>query len=177
MTARAQPVGNVLLELRELRRRLKIIETHAQYPAVHGFRVSQDAVVSHTSSGNFQKVPFDTEQFDPDNMFDLSTDRATVPDDLGGIWWIGAGVTFSTNATGAQRQAKLVKDPLGTPIDLDMDRRPNPTGQPWSLETESTELLVAGDVIQVEGWQNSGGNLAYEVGRSLVWFSMIFLGR
>jgi hypothetical protein len=136
----------------------------------HGVRAWRSAAATHTNNGGWQTVPFDTEDEDSENAFASNT--FTVP--WSGVWEIVARVTFSGSA-GFRRAARLNKN-AGTIIDLGEYADgfgANPLPAPLVY---FKGRLTLNDTIIVEGFQNTGGNLAYSVGTEKIWFTAEFKG-
>jgi hypothetical protein len=120
------------------------------------------AAQNHTSTGNYQTINWDAENFDSDGFHDNVTNnsRLTVPTGLGGFYMIFATIQYSSfAATPATTGVKFQKNGA----DIFSTRGgtgPIPNG--CSLMIPFT--LAAGDYVTAMGWQNSTGTAAYSTG-------------
>lgn len=149
----------------------------------HVARMYQAAALSHTSDTNQQLVTWDTTDYDTDGFAVLGSEWFVIPAGFSGYYRISGIISFTTNATGA-RQIRIKKNETYTV------RVPNAVGTVLQVGpsavgsgTAATALglnwqgpLVAGDHVTVEGWQNSGGNLAYNIGIDSMSIEIGFLG-
>src|SRR5437899_925477 len=150
----------------------------------HGARMWESAALSHTATGAFQLVTWDSTDYDTDSLAVLASEWFVVPTGFDGTYRITCGIEFAGNATGNSRIAQLMKNetyttrtPNGVGTALDIRRSTNGTQAVGiGVLAQWTGPLVAGDHITVEGWQNSGGNLAYTVGKNTMWFEAAYLG-
>lgn len=103
-------------------------------------------------------VLFDTDEDDPEDMHDTSsnTSRITLP--RAGWWIVGGGLGFASNATG-YRQASILLNGT-TPIALDL--RPAVSGVATRIAISTLRYFDAGDYIELIARQNSGGSLSTE---------------
>lgn len=124
------------------------------------FRGRQTATQTLTS-GAWGAVTMTTESFDSHNGHSTSsnTDQYVVPTGWGGVWRCSGAGTFAANATGS-RGARWTKN--GTPInnaELMLDNNGAGTATRIPAHTIS-EDFADGDIIRLELFQASGGNLA-----------------
>lgn len=120
-------------------------------------RVRNSANVSHTSTGNYQAVTFDSERVDVGAMHDTSsnTSRLTVPAGGGGLYAAGGLIEFAANATGRRGiQIRL----NGTTI-IARTEAANLGANDHPLTIATVYQLTAGDYLELMGFQGSGGNL------------------
>jgi hypothetical protein len=120
-------------------------------------RVYNSTSFSHTTSGNWLAVTFDSERYDTGAMHSTAsnTTRLTVPSGAGGVYAIGGTVDFAANTTGQRGiglwlngstfLAKNVVDALAS------------GGNQMSVYTEY--LLAASDYVELLTYQSSGGAL------------------
>lgn len=119
-------------------------------------RVYNTATQTLTTATN-TVVTFDSERYDVGSCHSTSsnTSRLTVPSGEGGVYTIGASIGFAANATGERIVDILLN---GTTI---IARIRHPAGAASQIDmTITTEYtLAAGDYVEVQLYQNSGGNL------------------
>lgn len=141
-----------------------------------GFAVGATGTPSHTASGSFQTVPMVTAEYNDLTMFDLTADQFTVPAGFAGRWLLEGRVGFANDATG-NRQLRMMKNPAGTAVELDWTIESRPGNGVNNLGIARAVTLAEGDVVRLEAFQNSGGNLAYDGGSiSRHRFAATFLG-
>lgn len=120
-------------------------------------RVRNSANISHTSTGNYQALTFDSERVDVGPMHDTTTNtgRLTVPAGGGGFYAIGGQIEFASNATGRRGiQIRL----NGTTI-IAREESANLGANDHTCTVATVYQLVAGDYVELMGLQASGGNL------------------
>jgi len=116
--------------------------------------------ISTSTSGGFQTVAFDTETEDTDG-FHTGSAGIVIPAGLNGRPMVfGANVGLAANATGA-RQAQIVKNVAGSAVTLAYVTGVGSSSISFRevLVTPAFEVAT-GDTIDVQVWQNSGGDLA-----------------
>lgn len=120
-------------------------------------RVRNSANISHTSSGNYQALTFDTERIDVGAMHDTSsnTSRLTVPSGGGGFYAIGGQIEFAANSTGRRGIQIRVN---GSTV-IVREETGNLGANDHAVTVATVYQLVAGDYVELMGLQASGGNL------------------
>lgn len=120
-------------------------------------RVRNSTNVSHTATGNYQAVTFDSERVDVGPMHDTSTNtsRLTVPAGGGGLYSAGGLIEFAGNATG-RRGIQLRLN--GTTVIARVEAA-NLGANDHPLNIATVYQLAAGDYLELMGYQASGGNL------------------
>jgi hypothetical protein len=73
-----------------------------------------------------------------------------------GLFLINAEVTISTAASSSRRIARLLKN--GS---TEIARTDNTHVTAWVGQVTTITSLIVGDTLEVQGWQGSGGNLAF----------------
>jgi len=148
----------------------------------HGARMWESAVLSQTANAAWQLVTFDVTDYDSDSIAVLGSDWFVVPTGFDGTWRVTAHAEWSANATGS-RQIKIMKNetytvraPNGVGTSLSEDISSPAGGLIRSHTVQWTGPLVAGDHVTMEAQQNSGGNLAFDVGKPVLWFESHYLG-
>lgn len=114
-------------------------------------RVFNSASIS-TTSGNVPVLTFDSERFDPANMHTGSSGDVTVP--ISGVYMLAGGVRWQQNATGSRFVS----------ITVNSSRVATAWGPPNASQNTDQAVstaykLNAGDVVGMEVFQDSGGNL------------------
>ncbi len=120
-------------------------------------RVRNTANISHTSSGNYQALTFDTERVDVGPMHDTgsNTGRLTVPTGGGGFYAIGGQIEFASNSTGRRGiQVRL----NGTTV-IVREETGNIGSNDHAVTVSTVYQLAAGDYVELMGLQASGGSL------------------
>jgi hypothetical protein len=128
-----------------------------------GARVYRSLALSHSSTGNFQMMPFNVETHDEYGMFDpnAADGRLVVPTGLDGYWEFGGHLQFQASQSGI-RAIVIAKN---TTISLAQDNQSNLGGTHHAGvgALSGPVKMVAGDFVTVTGYQDSGGNLPYAV--------------
>lgn len=108
------------------------------------------------TTSSFDPLTFNTERWDNGGLHESVTNptRITIPAGGGGVYEIAGGVAFAANATGLR--GLTVK--LNGATIIAVDFRATYGGEVY-LSIATQYLLVAGDYIQLEAYQSSGGNL------------------
>lgn len=100
------------------------------------------------------KVAFDTKYFDTHSAFDLGTDVFVAP--VAGYYQVHATVEFNLSATG-QRAISLAKN--GN-IVAEIGNDVTPSGAiPTRINGSDVVYCNAGDTLEIQAFQSSGGNL------------------
>ena len=112
--------------------------------------------ISHTSSGSYQALTFNSERVDVGAMHDTSTNtgRLTVPAGGGGYYAIGGSIEFAANATGRRGIQVRVN---GATI-IARSEVGSQTGDS-TVSVNTQYQLAAADYIELMGLQASGGSL------------------
>jgi len=120
-------------------------------------RVRNSANISHTSTGNYQALTFDSERVDVGAMHDTSTNtgRLTVPAGGGGFYQVGGCIEFASNGTG--RRGIQVRLNGTTVIARQEAQAISANDHPLTIST--VYQLAAGDYLELLGFQSSGANL------------------
>jgi hypothetical protein len=111
-----------------------------------------------------------TDTYDTDTFHDTTTNnsRITIPAGLGGYYLIYGLNTWDVNATG-RRFCELKKN--GTKILTSNGFGPNSTAAPSNMISVVLNLS-AGDYMEYQVWQSSGGNLDTFGNDELCWFGV-----
>lgn len=119
-------------------------------------RVYNSATISHTTSGSWQTLTFDSERYDTASLHSTSvnTSRMTAP--TTGLYTMTANINFAANATGVRGLRFLLN---GTTV-LAFDLQATAGAGATTAAVISTDYqLTATDYIEVQGFQDSGGAL------------------
>ena len=121
-------------------------------------RVRNSANISHSSSGSYQAVTFNSERVDVGSMHDTSsnTSRLTVPAGGGGLYAIGGVIEFAANATG-RRGIDIYLN--GTTVLAREECNNLGAGSATPVSISTVYQLSAGDYVELRGLQASGGAL------------------
>lgn len=121
-------------------------------------RVRNTANISHTSSGNYQALTFNSERVDVGSMHDTSsnTSRLTVPSGGGGFYAIGGMIEFAADATGRRGiQIRL----NGTTVIAREESNNVGASNATVMQISTVYQLADGDYVELMGLQASGGSL------------------
>lgn len=121
-------------------------------------RAYNNANISHSSSGSYQAVTFNSNRFDNAGMHSTisNTSRFTVPASSAGKYLVGSCIEFAGNATGGR--AAAIK--LNGATYLAQDLIPTAAaGLGTGTCVTTTYSLAVSDYVEVYGFQNSGGAL------------------
>lgn len=139
----------------------------AQTTADIGARV-YDASTQTLTTGSAAFINFDSETFDTDTMHDTVTNNTRLTATTAGKYLVIGQMEFAANATG-ERRLSIGKN--GATNDV-------ATVVHDAAASGETRIIVAGfvdlsatDYVQLEAWQNSGGNLNVSGGPNSSWFS------
>lgn len=124
--------------------------------AFSGCQATISANVS-LANGTNTKISFDTNTFVTDAIHSTSTNptRFTVPAGKAGYWLVAIQVEWQPNATG-NRQIAVYKNGTGFQWN---DNAPSPVGPYYTTYFTSIMSLAAGDYIEANVYQSSGGAL------------------
>jgi hypothetical protein len=164
-----------------------ILDTHIRdnelfLRAFHGGRMWQSAALSHTANGANQLITWDTTDYDVDSFNVLASEWFIVPTGFAGYYRISAHARWAGNATGVRRlrlmknETYATRTPNAVGTLLSNDSAPAPSANDVGQSIDWTGPLVVGDHVTLEGFQSSGGNLAYGVGKEELWFVAQYLG-
>ena len=134
--------------------------------------VYRNAALSHTSSGTYQAIAWDTEEFpSTDGMWASGTpNRITLA--TPGIYMATVTVTFAGSATGFR---SLVIFRTGVAYAYGNLAPGNATinylNMSALIESDGTHYL------QLLAWQDTGGALAYSIGAAQMRFGVTFVGK
>jgi len=118
-------------------------------------------------------IDWDTELFDTDGFHSGSSSRLTVPTGKGGKYLVGCMGKFAANATGYRNTSIRLNGT--TYINGSSGANVGASGSAQTINIFARSF-AAGDYIEVDAYQNSGGNLNFESSDSNSTFYMIFLG-
>lgn len=131
-------------------------------------RVAKVSTAQSIPTGTWTVLTFDYEDFDVGDMVDLSTnnDRITIKED--GVYLIIGQVAFDNNATGLRfisilkNGARIAEGGSGV-ADGSYDARVN---------ASAMFEFTAGDYVQLQAWQNSGGDLNINNSNNFTWLAV-----
>jgi len=130
--------------------------------------------VQTLSNATYTAITFAGETFDTDSFHDNTTNntRMTIPTGKGGKYLVTAEIAYVNNATG-QRILLLYKNGVSVMIN-------QVAGVSSSIDAyipfAFVVSVVAGDYLELYGWQNSGGNLNIWDGAAGSAFQVTYLG-
>lgn len=120
-------------------------------------RVYNSSAFSHTSSGSFVAITFNSERYDVGGCHSTvtNTSRLTVPSGEGGKYAIGGCIQWATNGTGR----RLLKLRLNATTDLCQVELPITSNESGGI-IQTEYALAAGDYVELFAFQSSSGTLA-----------------
>lgn len=121
-------------------------------------------------------LTFDTEIVDTDGFHSTSTNtsRITIPAGKGGKYYVFAWGSYANNTTGYRQLEIIVNGRTGTPSRVGNDAASSANNM--GLNPVGAAVLAAGDYIEVNTYQNSGGSLTFYGGAADVQFGAFYLG-
>lgn len=126
-------------------------------------RVYNNAALSIATATN-TILTFNSERFDPSGMHSTSVNTSRITISEAGVYSLAAGVRFAANATG-ERLVNILLN--GTTIIAQARTPANAVvSAATSIGVSTLYALVAGDYVEVQVYQSSGGNLNVEVSGS-----------
>jgi hypothetical protein len=152
---------------------LKWATPAASTPTFVGASVYKPSVQT-LSNATYTAITFAGETFDTDSFHDNATNntRMTIPTGKGGKYLVTAEIAYVNNATG-QRILLLYKNGVSVMIN-------QVAGVSASIDAyipfAFVVSVVAGDYLELYGWQNSGGNLNIWDGAAGSAFQVTYLG-
>ena len=126
-------------------------------------------------TSSFTTLTFATEEFDNDGMATLGTSASRLTIQTSGRYLLTAAVPFAASATGSRAVAFAKNGTVLTGAG---------GGEQVGQATQATMVnvsrvvdLVAGDYVEVQCWQNSGGSLSVQnTGTWVAGFSAVWVG-
>lgn len=129
-------------------------------------RVRATVAADTIGTGAYEEVQFDTQAHDVGGYFAPTSPDFTVPTGHGGLFTVKAIGEFAANATGQRGLQITVNNTAVTP-EVRVDAAASGvTGLALSIDLE----LAAADVVSLEAFQDSGGNLSLQADLSLTRF-------
>lgn len=126
---------------------------------------------NHNSSGtaNWITVALNSETYDNDSIHSNVTANSKLTVVTAGVYDVAGALSFDANATGT-RAARLLLNGTDQIAQTRVGASPNlGTNVPvWALEVS----LDVGEYVQLQGAQNSGGNLDMKAGEDLTWLAI-----
>lgn len=111
---------------------------------------------TQTSSGNYQKVPFNATGFDTSGSFSTSLNRFIIP--VTGVYRISANMLWNANATGIRAMQLWKNGSFFSDIGASSAQGVSASGV--ICNGTNTAQANAGDYFEIYASQNSGGSLA-----------------
>jgi hypothetical protein len=129
-------------------------------------RVHNTSSYTHNSTGNYLAIPFGLERFDVGGCHSTvsNTSRLTVPSGEAGTYVIGGGCTWAASGVGV-RQLRLI---VNGSTEIALQRLASETDTTPAFTISGYYDLVAGDYVELQAFQNSGGSL--DITASHFWF-------
>lgn len=118
-------------------------------------RAYNSAALSILDNGAFQALTLDSERWDTDAMHSTSSNTSRLTCVTPGVYDIVGHAEFASNATGARVLRVLLNG--ATPIAVQTN--PALSGNVHRLSVAAQYRLAAGDYVELQAFQNSGGAL------------------
>lgn len=136
------------------------------------YRATDTAI---SSSATWTSIPFVVEDFDTASMHDNSsnTSRITIPAGGNGYYYVNGQVNYAPNATG-ERGAKIKKNNASSSRTGGDFKPTSGAGGPTIMRASTVVYLVAGDYLELQGYQSSGGSLNAQANTSEYEFGTYF---
>lgn len=121
-------------------------------------------VIKHSANqaiatNTFTKLVFDTEEYDPLNMHDPTTNNTRITIPQSGKYLVVAQVRFDTTTGGTIRQAEILKN--GTTV-IANERSLAASGVTAHFSVVTMRNFTAGDYLEVRVYQDSGATVNIE---------------
>ena len=120
-----------------------------------GCRIYNSANINIGTSGTAQTLTFDSERFDYDGMHSTSSNTSRITFNTAGVYYFQGNITFALNTTGIRKGIVLLNG--GTTIARTAGLAT--TGLSHDLQVAGVYAFSAGDYIELQAYQNSGGAL------------------
>jgi hypothetical protein len=139
------------------------------------FSARQTIAQSAFASGQtFTALLLDTEDFDSDNGHSTLTNTSQYVVQVAGLYALSGSISFPASATGVRAAAIHINSTLIQ--GLATEQAPAGSGNSWVGCVAGFRYLSVGDIVDMRGWQTSGGPLAPNTGTggnnlSLFWLS------
>jgi hypothetical protein len=136
------------------------------------YRATDTAV---SSSATWTSIPFVIEDFDTATMHDTgsNTSRITIPAGGDGYYHVIGQINFAPNATG-ERGIKVKKNGAASSRTGGDFRLNNGAGAPTIMRVNTLIYLIAGDYVELQAYQASGGSLNAQANTSEYEFGTYF---
>lgn len=136
-------------------------DTVAAQADTHEIRFfAKDGTIASLGSGNWTAVTFTTEVKDTNNGHSTSTNTSRYTCQVAGSYELYGGHRFAASSSGS-RGARFSKN--GTVITSSDNLIPATPGGQMALSARTTQVdLIVGDYVELEAWQNTGGNIAID---------------
>jgi hypothetical protein len=125
-------------------------------PVLPQARVYNSAAIS-TATGTPKILTFDSERYDNGGLHSTSANTGRLTATITGLHQIGCHVEFASNITGSRYVGLKVNG--ATYVAFDERQAVTVAGRPTIVTVSTSYQLAAGDYVEVEVFQNSGGNL------------------
>ncbi|MGD8753261.1 MAG: hypothetical protein PVG14_17635 [Anaerolineales bacterium] len=149
-----------------LERRIETLEERAatgiELPSFGiGARVYNSADQTHNSSGNWYTLTFDSERRDDGNLHDSVSNNSRLTAPIAGWYIIVGRFAFASNGTGTRRARIRVNQVAN----YGQSETISAVSGDWTwVNVDTVMYLSAGDYVELQGWQDSGGNLNIKYG-------------
>lgn len=124
-------------------------------PTIPAARVYNSANISHSSSGSWQALTFNSERYDNDTIHSTSSNTGRLTATTAGVYSITGHIQFDANATGVRGLELRVN---GSTI-IAQDLRASFATFGVVATISAHYKLAATDYVELRAYQNSGGSL------------------
>ncbi|MGE3804148.1 MAG: hypothetical protein AB7K24_05700 [Gemmataceae bacterium] len=134
---------------------LKGIDTALGPASVVGVAAYNTNTVTHTSTGNWQTVTWDAERFDTNSLHSTASNTSRITFDRAGKWLVIGTVYWSDGNTTGDRGLRIIKNGSTSPqFGSDFGNASSKI-----VHTAFAFMSVAAnDYVELQAYQNSGGN-------------------
>jgi hypothetical protein len=139
-----------------------------------GASVYKTGSAQNINNGTWTVLVFDSEYFDTDSYHSTSTNTGRFTVGTTGYYQIGAQCAWSANASGV-RHHRIVKNG-STDIVYRVLGVATPSGSEVSFDINYLAYLTAGDYIEFQIYQDSGGTLTTDVNPNRTFFTIQKVG-
>lgn len=170
--------GAAAIYLRDQYSSVELMSDGTNWIIVNDSRLNYAAAVTKSSAlsvanNTWTSITFNNTKLNRANMVSDGGGNGTlitIPED--GVYLIKAGTNYGGNSSGSRR-VRVQLDPAGSPSTLQTSYSgdPNSAGSSTTVETSLIVDLNAGDVLNCQTYQNSGGSLSLDLAGTSTYFS------
>lgn len=147
---------------------------HDALYATPACKIYRNAAGTHTTTGAYQQFTFDVVEYQsPHNMANIASSAAPITIPIDGIYLVIGSILFTPSALGAIRDAAIFKN--GSTF---LQGNNVPSNATYAIiNFGETFPLKKGETLNLQCYQDTGGNLTYFNGPQYCNMSCIWVGR